>query len=80
MIVLLVGVVSPPLASVAGPEWPVRGSPNLKGPPSSLVQLCVTVWTGYARDTRPKADVWITIRSQARGFDANLCDLEENRD
>ena len=27
--------------------------PNPKGPPSSLVQLRATVWTGHARDTRP---------------------------
>jgi len=28
-----------------------------KGPPSSLEQLRITVWTGDARDTRPKAEV-----------------------
>jgi hypothetical protein len=31
--------------------------PNPKGPPSSLVQLRVAVWTGYARVTRPGTDI-----------------------
>jgi hypothetical protein len=35
----------------------VRNAPTPKGPPSSLVQLRITVWTGDARDTRPMADV-----------------------
>jgi len=34
-----------------------------KGPPSSLVQLRITTWTGDARDTRPNSD----IRSWHRG-------------
>jgi hypothetical protein len=29
--------------------------PTSKGPPSSLVQLRIAVWTGDTRDTRPKA-------------------------
>ena len=33
----------------------VRARANPKGPPSSLVQLRTAVWTGYARDTRPRA-------------------------
>src|SRR6516164_7783177 len=31
--------------------------PTSKGPPPSLVQLRMAVWTGDARDTRPIADI-----------------------
>ena len=34
---------------------PYRVAP--KGPPSSLVQLRIAVWTGDARDTMPKAEI-----------------------
>ena len=34
--------------------FPYRTAP--KGPPSSLVQFRTAVWTGDARDTRPKPD------------------------
>jgi len=32
-------------------------SPSPKGPPSSLVELRIPVWTRDARDTRPQADI-----------------------
>jgi hypothetical protein len=31
--------------------------PTSKGPPSSLVQLRIAVWTGDTRDTRPNSEI-----------------------
>jgi hypothetical protein len=40
--------------------------PTSKGPPSSLVQLRMAVWTGHARDTRPDSDIGIARIREAR--------------
>jgi hypothetical protein len=54
---------SPTLTTMVFDHSSMRGlrsatrSLNRKGPPSPLVQLCIAVWTGDARATRPEADI-----------------------
>src|SRR5258706_9962621 len=51
---------SPPLLLTTAACGGLRSTPELptsKGPPSSLVQLRIAVWTCDTRDTRPISDI-----------------------
>src|SRR5262245_14937260 len=45
---------------------PHSWSPSPKGPPSSLVELRIPVWTRDARDTRPNSDLQALLGEWSR--------------